>query len=220
MASRANIEQVIVKRLGLLMQAAGMDGVTIGVEFLDANDWTSTGWTGSWAAGWAHTTGTNVLSQAHAAVVGVQYRIVYTVTGYSAGSFTVALGGQSSAGLIATGEFGLTASSVAGLTITPTNDFAGTIVVSVCPCNVDLNDPIGYALRQMGYTTADITLVLSAEVASVSADKINKLLDVIEKRCMDTILQNLNDMSVFVGPKGSDLARLTGQLQSATDRKL
>ena len=111
---------------------AATDLPTYGTEFLGASGWTSADWTGDWATGWAHTTGNvSVLSQATAAVNATKYQIAYTVTGRTAGSFTVAFGGQSLAGITATGAFGPKTTSTAALTITPTTDFNGTIVVSI-----------------------------------------------------------------------------------------
>jgi hypothetical protein len=101
-------------------------------EFLLATDWTATGWTGSFAAGWTHTPGnTSVLSQSKAAVNATKYQIAYTVTGWTAGSFTLAFGGESLAGITATGAFGPKTISTANLTITPSSDFDGAIVISI-----------------------------------------------------------------------------------------
>ena len=101
-------------------------------EFLTGTGWTSTGWTGSWATGWANNaSNTLVLSQSTPAVVSTRYQIAYTVTGRTTGSFTLAFGGQSLAGISVTGAFGPTATTTTGLTITPTSDFNGTIVVSI-----------------------------------------------------------------------------------------
>jgi len=102
------------------------------VEFLDADDWTSTDWTGDWASGFDHTTGnTTPLSQAHAAVIGTKYQIEYTVTGRTAGSFTISFGGQSLVGITATGAFGPTATTTDNLVITPLSTFDGTVIISI-----------------------------------------------------------------------------------------
>ena len=97
---------------------------------------------------------------------------------------------------------------------------AGLDSTTVAGTNVDLNDPIGAALMQMGYPVADIALVTTAEVAAVPALKLNKFLEVVEARTLSNILQSLNDVSVFVGPKGNQLARLVAQTQSTADRML
>jgi hypothetical protein len=72
-----------------------------------------------------------VLSQSKAAVNATKYQIAYTVTGRTAGSFTIAFGGQTISSLTATGAWGPTTSSTASLTITPTTTFNGTIVISI-----------------------------------------------------------------------------------------
>jgi hypothetical protein len=111
---------------------AANESATLSAELLTANGWTSDGWTGDFATGWIHTTGnTTALTNTLAATVGYKYQITYTVTGRTAGSFTIAFGGQSIAGIIATGAFGPTALTTATLSITPTTDFDGKIVISI-----------------------------------------------------------------------------------------
>jgi acyl-CoA hydrolase len=108
------------------------DAPTLGTEFITGGTWTSTGWTGDNTTGWVNgASNSTALSYSVAAVVSTRYQITYTVTGYSAGSFTVAFGGQSLAGITATGTFGPTTTSTANLVITPTATFVGTIVVSI-----------------------------------------------------------------------------------------
>lgn len=104
---------------------------TYSAEFLTGSGWTSTGWTGSWAAGWTHTAGnTNVLSYPAAAVNATPYQIAYTITGRTAGNVVISFGAQSIT-VSATGAFGPTTTSTANLTITPSSDFNGTIVISI-----------------------------------------------------------------------------------------
>jgi hypothetical protein len=105
---------------------------TYSAEFLAATTWTSTGWTGDWATGWIHATGTvSVLSHDKVAVNATKYQIAYTVTGRNTGSFVIAFGGATSSAITATGAWGPTTASTASLTITPTTDFDGTIVISI-----------------------------------------------------------------------------------------
>lgn len=105
---------------------------TYSAEFLDADNWTSTDWTGSWAAGWAHTPGnTTVLSHDHPAVNATKYQITYTVSGRTAGTFTITFGGQTSAAIDTTGAWGPTTTGTGALQITPTTDFDGAIVISI-----------------------------------------------------------------------------------------
>ena len=105
---------------------------TYSTEFLDADNWTAgAGWTGSFAAGFAHSSGTATLTHDHAAVNATKYQIAYTVTGRTAGTFTIAFGGQSVASISATGAWGPTSTNTDVLVITPTTDFNGTIVISI-----------------------------------------------------------------------------------------
>jgi len=81
--------------------------------------------------GYDHTTGSIVpLTTSLAAVIGTYYQIAYTITGRTAGTITIAYGGTSTT-VSATGATGPLASSTAVLTITPTTDFDGTVVLSI-----------------------------------------------------------------------------------------
>ena len=94
-------------------------------------NWTLVG-TNLNVGGYTHTTGSVVpLTTALAAVNGTYYQITYTITGRTAGSITIAYGGTGTSGITATGNTGPQASSTAVLTITPTNDFDGAVVLSI-----------------------------------------------------------------------------------------
>ena len=111
---------------------ASHESATLGSELLSASNWTlGAGWSGDFATGFAHTSGTADLSNTLAGVIGNYYQIAYTVTGRTAGSFTITFGGESYAGRTATGKFGPRATTTGNLIITPTTDFNGTIVVSI-----------------------------------------------------------------------------------------
>ncbi len=111
------------------------DLAALGPELLSSSGWTSTNWTGSFAAGWTHTTGnTSVLSNSTAAISGRYYQVSYIVSG-GGGSVVITFGGAtvlpSAPAIIATGAAGVLATSTAGLTVTPTSAFTGTIIFSV-----------------------------------------------------------------------------------------
>lgn len=104
-------------------------------EFLseDGDDWTSTGWDGS-SLTWTHETGnTSVLSESTPAESGRKYKITYTVTDRTAGTFSIAFGGNTETGLYESGVIEMTSSSTGNLQITPTSDFDGTIKISIKP---------------------------------------------------------------------------------------
>ena len=115
-----------------LKGTATTDQPTFSAEFLLATGWTSTGWTGDWAGGWTHTIGnTTVLSQSKAAVSSTYYQVTYTITGRTAGTISIGFGGTTANPLSASGNYGRRATSTASLTITPTTDFDGTVVISI-----------------------------------------------------------------------------------------
>lgn len=99
-----------------------------GSELLTSAGWTvNAGWTESPDDVFAHSSGTDTLTHSATITSGYKYQISWTVTGRTAGSFTVAVGGQSVAGQTATASFGPTATATTAFTITPTTDFNGTI---------------------------------------------------------------------------------------------
>ena len=112
------------------------DTAPLGSE-LAAVTGTGTNWTLAGGAtnlnvgGYTHTVGsTTALTTSLAAVVGTYYQITYTITGRTAGSITIAYGGASKPDNQSS-DFGPLASSTAVLTITPSTDFDGTVVISI-----------------------------------------------------------------------------------------
>jgi len=82
--------------------------------------------------GYTHTTGSVVaLTTTLAAVSATYYQITYTITGRTAGTITIAYGGISASGISASGATGQLSSATTALTITPTTDFDGTVVLSI-----------------------------------------------------------------------------------------
>ena len=105
---------------------------TGGSELLSSTGWTAgSGWTGSFSAGYTHTSGTATLTNTLAAVIGTTYTITITVTGTIASSFSLAFGGVSTSGINSTRTLSVTATSTGTLTITPLTGFTGTVVVSI-----------------------------------------------------------------------------------------
>jgi hypothetical protein len=118
--------------LSTIQGTTASDSGQLGSELLT----TGTGdasWTGSsFATGYTHVAGsTTTLTSTLAGVVNNFYQITYTVTGRTAGSFTIAFGGFTSSALTATGAVGPRATTTDTLVITPTSDFNGTIVLSI-----------------------------------------------------------------------------------------
>jgi hypothetical protein len=108
------------------------DGGQLGSELLTTGS-SDTSWTGSsFVTGYTHVPGsTTVLTSTLTPIIGNLYQITYTVTGRTAGSFTIAFGGDTNSGVTATGSRGPKATTTGTLVITPTSDFNGTIVLSI-----------------------------------------------------------------------------------------
>jgi hypothetical protein len=134
-------------------------GGSIGSELLSSTGWTAgTGWSGSFAAGYAHTTGTAALSNSLAAVVGKQYTISITITGASAGSISVAFGGVTTSAIAASTILNVLATGVGNLVITPLTAFNGTVIVSIKQSNSLV---LTLASSQSSTTVADLVTRLN-----------------------------------------------------------
>ena len=92
---------------------------------------------------------------------------------------------------------------------------AGMLIL-VDGTNDDLGYPIGWALREAGYTTADITSPTDAEVNSAE-DDIDEVVDLAELRTLANIVGNLDDVDVTVGPRSEKLSQLAIQVQKRLD---
>ena len=104
------------------------------LQLLSSTGWTSTNWTGSWAAGWTHTAGnTTALTNTAAAVSGNYYTVTITSVAQTAGSFTVSFGGVTSSTYSTSGAYSWSFQAVSAgtLSITPTSDFNGTIILGI-----------------------------------------------------------------------------------------
>lgn len=151
--------------------SATYDAAPLGAEVLSASGWTSTNWAGSWAGGWTHTAGnTSALSSSASIANGTLYQVVVTVSGRTAGTITVSVGGYSvltstggALGSNATTSQGISTSSTGSLTVTPTSTFDGTIVLSI--------KQIGTSLA--AYTSKDSSAAISFQRRVSSASLYN-----------------------------------------------
>lgn len=66
--------------------------------------------------------------------------------------------------------------------------------------NDHFTDPIGWALRQLGYSTASLMAVTDGDLAPVTAAHIDALLDLAELRTAESMLLNLDKVDVQAGP--------------------
>jgi len=112
--------------------SAAQSDVLLGNNLISSSGWTSTGWTGNESIGWTHTAGnTIVLSNTLAALIDSNYQIQLTVTNRTAGSFIVGFGGDVSPSFNSSAYYTILATTNGNLTITPTSDFDGTILIQI-----------------------------------------------------------------------------------------
>lgn len=78
---------------------------------------------------------------------------------------------------------------------------AGLDGTTVDGSNADLNDPIGWALRQAGYTVADVTAVADSDLVSLATADTDKLLDLAELRALENISGNWAGVDIRVGER-------------------
>ena len=152
------MSDIVHQNFGVVQQKseAAYESAPLGAELLSADGWTSTDWTGDFASGWDHTTGnTTALLNSLAAVTNNFYQITYTVTGRTAGTFTITFGGVTSADISATGAWGPKATSTGTLSITPTTGFDGAIVISIKQ-NTGAYSPVYKILDSAGGSALEI----------------------------------------------------------------
>jgi hypothetical protein len=108
----------------------------LGAELLTTG--TGTGWTGtSFALGYTHTSGGGVtaLTSIFTPTSGAYYQVVYTVTGTTVSTVTIAMGGVNISGAIgniSSTTIGIKTTSTAALTLIPAlTTFDGTVVISI-----------------------------------------------------------------------------------------
>ncbi len=84
--------------------------------------------------------------------------------------------------------------------------------------NPDLNDALCQALRALGLAAADAGSVTDADLAAVTAEQIDALLDVAELRTLETVAGNLALVDVAIGPRREELSQLADQVEKAIAR--
>lgn len=94
-------------------------------------------------------------------------------------------------------------------------DLNGTTVDGT---NVDMNDPIGYALRRLGYAVASAVLVADSDLSGLVDDDLNAFLDLAELRCLETFLGNFDDVNIKLGPRSESFSDLRVQAERRANR--
>lgn len=82
-----------------------------------------------------------------------------------------------------------------------------------------LEDPIGWGLRMIEISTADLSLVTNAEVASMSDDDVDEFLDYAEYRLIGNLVKNAPEVDVKIGHRSEEFSQLANRLIQMFDRK-
>jgi hypothetical protein len=85
--------------------------------------------------------------------------------------------------------------------------------------NPHLTDPIGWALRQLGYSQASLVAVTNSDLSPVAAAHVDALLDLAELRTVESMLTNLDEVSVAAGPVKVEWSDLRKDLLALLPKK-
>jgi hypothetical protein len=87
------------------------------------------------------------------------------------------------------------------------------------PSPIDaLNDPIGYALRQLGHSVANVTAVTDTDVSAIADTEYDALFDLSEARLLQNILGNFDGVDTTVGPRREVLSQLRDGIEMRLDK--
>jgi hypothetical protein len=85
--------------------------------------------------------------------------------------------------------------------------------------NAALNDAIGYAVRRIGGTVANVTLVADGDLSGIAADDYDALFDIAEWRALENILKHLAKVDVRMGPLAQSYSQLRRDVMDAAKQK-
>jgi len=90
---------------------------------------------------------------------------------------------------------------------------------TVAGANADLNDPIGFALRQVGLTVTTPTAVADADLAGLPDADLDEFLDLAELRTLETVHSHLLDLvDTAAGQRHDEYSQLANGLALKIDR--
>lgn len=82
-----------------------------------------------------------------------------------------------------------------------------------------LTDPLGWALRALGMPPASLVDVDDADLAGITAEYVDALLDLVELRALEAALTNLTDVTVSAGPLSVKPGELPDRLRELVTAK-
>jgi len=96
---------------------------------------------------------------------------------------------------------------------------AAGLAVTIVGTNADLDDPMSVGIISVGGTVTDRTTVADVDVATVTEADYDEFLDVTEYRLLQTIIDNLANVDIEVGPRNEKLSQLATRLEKTLERK-
>lgn len=94
-------------------------------------------------------------------------------------------------------------------------DMDGTTVDGT---NASLNDPIGKAIRYLGYAVTNPVLVSDADVAQVTDDQLDQYLDLATYYTLNNVLGNLDDVDIRTSPRSEMYSQMVEWLERKVER--
>lgn len=91
--------------------------------------------------------------------------------------------------------------------------------VSTAGGNPDLNDAIGYAVRKVGGTVANVTNVTTTDLSGIASDDYDALLDLAEWRALTNLARGLGKVDTRVGPLAQSFSQLRRDVLEAAKEK-
>ena len=95
---------------------------------------------------------------------------------------------------------------------------AAGMAVTVVGTNASLNGAIGRAVDDMGYTVLSPILIVDADVANIIDGDRYEFLAIARLHTLETILGNLDDVDITVGPRSEKLSQLAEQVERKIKR--
>lgn len=96
---------------------------------------------------------------------------------------------------------------------------AAELAVTFAGLNADLDDPLAWAVRRVGGSTADISTATDAELAAVDVDDHDDLIDLAEYRVLRNVLGNLDLVDISAGPRAEKLSQLANQVRAMLEAR-
>ena len=79
--------------------------------------------------------------------------------------------------------------------------------------NASLSDPIGYAVRQLGYTVANPVTVADTDLQNIPDADIDQLLDYAELRTLENVMGNMDAVDISNGPEKENFSQVSTTLE-------